>query len=118
MSWVRVAGVLGAVSVAAGALGAHALAERVEPSQLEAWRTATQYALVHSLALLALGLYEAATQRSVHLPASLFGAGILLFSGSIYLLVLTGWRLIGPVTPFGGLALIAGWVSLLTLVRS
>jgi uncharacterized membrane protein YgdD (TMEM256/DUF423 family) len=117
MQWVGIAAVLGAISVAAGALGAHGLAGRVEPQQLEAWRTAALYALGHSLALLGLGLFEAATQRSVALPAGLFAAGIVLFAGSIFALVLTGWRFLGPLTPLGGLALIAGWLALLPLAR-
>ncbi len=53
----------------------------------------------------------------MRLPAGLFAAGIALFSGSLYLIALTGWRALGPVTPLGGLCLIAGWISLLTLAR-
>jgi uncharacterized membrane protein YgdD (TMEM256/DUF423 family) len=79
--------------------------------------TASQYHLLHSVVLLALALFAAWSGKSIRVPASLFCAGILLFSGSIYLLVLTQQRWLGPVTPLGGLCLIAGWLSLLTLSR-
>jgi uncharacterized membrane protein YgdD (TMEM256/DUF423 family) len=118
MTWVVAAALVGALAVVAGAFGAHGLAERVEPRQLEAWRTAAQYALLHAVALLALGLFGAATQRSVRWPAGLWLAGVVLFSGSIFALVLGGPRWLGPVTPLGGLCLIAGWVALLSLARS
>jgi uncharacterized membrane protein YgdD (TMEM256/DUF423 family) len=118
VNWIGAASVLGALAVVAGAFGAHGLGERVEPRQLEAWRTASQYALLHAIALLALGLFGASSGRGVRWPASLWFAGILLFSGSIFALVLGGPRWLGPVTPLGGLCLIAGWIALLSLARS
>jgi len=117
-AWLAAAALLGAVAVVAGAFGAHGLAERVEPRQLEAWRTASQYALLHAIALLALALFGTASGRSVRWPASLWLAGVILFSGSIFALVLGGPRWLGPVTPLGGLCLIAGWLALLSLARS
>ena len=75
-------------------------------------------AILFPVALLALSLYSAASGRSVGLPAALFALGILLFSGSIYGLVLTQLRWLGPVTPLGGLLLIAGWLSLFSLARA
>jgi uncharacterized membrane protein YgdD (TMEM256/DUF423 family) len=118
LSWVAVAGLLGTLSVMAGAFGAHGLRESVTPERLAAWHTASHYALMHSVAILALALYASATGRSVTLPASLFTAGIALFSGSIFGLVLFEARVLGPVTPIGGLLLIAGWASLIWLARS
>jgi uncharacterized membrane protein YgdD (TMEM256/DUF423 family) len=115
--WVGVAAALGSLGVALGAFGAHALRGRLPPELLAAWHTAVQYHLVHSAALLALGLYASATGRSVRLPAGLLTAGIVLFSGSLYLLAGAGQRWAGPVTPLGGLCLIAGWLALLTLRR-
>jgi uncharacterized membrane protein YgdD (TMEM256/DUF423 family) len=115
--WIAIAAALGASAVAAGAFGAHGLKAHATPDQLSAWSTATQYHLLHSVAILSLALYAASSGRSVHLPASLMGAGTLLFSGSIYLLVLTSMRWLGPVTPLGGLLLIAGWVALLALIH-
>jgi uncharacterized membrane protein YgdD (TMEM256/DUF423 family) len=117
VSWIAVAAVLGTLSVLAGAFGAHGLRESVTPERLSAWQTGAHYALVHSGVLLALGLYAASTGRAITLPASLFTAGIVLFSGSIFGLVLWELRALGPVTPLGGLCLIAGWASLLWLAR-
>ena len=64
-----------------------------------------------------LALYGARSERPVRVPAALFTVGIVLFSGSIYALVLTGLSWLGPVTPLGGVCLIAGWLSLLRLAR-
>jgi uncharacterized membrane protein YgdD (TMEM256/DUF423 family) len=116
--WIAVAALLGASGVLLGAFGAHGLRERVAPERLASWQTAVLYHQLHAVALLALALYGRAAERSVTLPASLWTAGILLFSGSIYLLVLGGPRLLGPVTPLGGLALAAGWLALLALARA
>jgi len=115
--WVIVAAVSGGLAVVAGAFGAHGLRTRVSPELVSSWATASQYHLMHSIALLALALYSANSGHSIRWPAALFCAGMLLFSGSIYLLVLTQQRWLGPVTPLGGLLLIAAWGSLVTLAR-
>jgi uncharacterized membrane protein YgdD (TMEM256/DUF423 family) len=118
--WTLVAAISGAIAVAAGAFGAHGLRDRVTPDQLSAWSTACQYHLVHSVVLLALALYGLSEagggDKAIRLPASLFLAGTVFFCGSIYLLVLTPQRWLGPITPVGGLFLIAGWVSLISLI--
>ncbi len=113
-----VAGVLGFLSVGAGAFGAHGLRDSVTPERLAAWQTAAHYGLVHSAVLLALALYASATGRAIALPASLILAGVVLFSGSIFGLVLFEARFLGPVTPIGGVFLLAGWASLLLLARA
>jgi uncharacterized membrane protein YgdD (TMEM256/DUF423 family) len=115
--WIGVAALSGMLAVMAGAFGAHGLKGRLEPEQITSWVTASQYHLMHSVVLLALALFGLAAGKDVRLPASLFLAGIVLFSGSIYLLLLTQQRWLGPVTPLGGLLLMAGWLSLLTLWR-
>ncbi len=109
-----IGGILGALAVALGAFGAHGLKARLDAGRLAIFETAARYQLMHALALLAAGL--AAAQW----PASpwpvwagwLFIAGILLFSGSLYLLVFTDKRAFGAITPLGGLAMIAGWLCL------
>lgn len=117
--WLAVSSLLGTLGVVLGAFGAHALRGRLTPDQLASWSTAVQYHLLHSVVLLALALWASSTSRSIQLPATLFAAGIVLFSGSIYGLLLTEQRWLGPVTPIGGLCFIAGWLSLLWLaVRS
>lgn len=113
--WLSIAAISGTLAVVAGAFGAHALKARLEPAQLEAWATASQYQLLHSVVLLALALFAMQSGRQIQLSAGLFSAGMLLFSGSIYLLVLTEMRWLGPVTPIGGTLLILGWLSLLRL---
>jgi uncharacterized membrane protein YgdD (TMEM256/DUF423 family) len=115
--WIGIAAASGVLAVIAGAFGAHGLQSRLTAEQLGSWSTASQYHLLHSVALLALALYARVGEVSIRWPAGLFLAGIVLFSGSIYLLLLTQMRWLGPVTPIGGLCLIAGWGSLVTLAR-
>lgn len=115
--WITISALAGASAVTLGAFGAHALKARLEPAALVTWNTGVTYHLVHALALLALSLFAHATGRSVAVPGWLFVAGIVLFSGSLYLLAAAGWRWLGPVTPLGGLCFIAGWLSLLFVLR-
>ena len=117
-TWLIVSAVSGCVSVVSGALGAHALKTRLAPESLASWGTAAEYQLLHSVVLLALSLYADASGRSVNGVCALFLAGIVLFSGSIYWLALGGPRALGPVTPLGGLCLIAAWLSLPWLLGS
>lgn len=117
MGWLAVAALLGAAGVALGAFGAHGLEARVPAERLAVWDTAVRYHLAHAVALLAAALYGAATERPVAWPAGLWCAGVVLFSGSLYGLVLGGPRWLGPVTPVGGTLLIAGWLALLALRR-
>jgi len=117
--WIAAAALSGLLAVALGAFGAHGLRGRVAPEQVAAWQTATHYHLLHSVVLLALGLHAAAAARAPGAAPWLFAAGILCFSGSIYALVLGGPRALGPVTPLGGLLLMAGWAGLaLSALRS
>lgn len=111
---IALAGLALALAVAAGAFGAHALRAVVDPRQIEVWQTAVLYHLVHGLALLVLAaLIELRPSlRSLRLAWATIGTGLLLFSGSLYLIVLTGARWLGPITPLGGVAMIAGWLLL------
>jgi uncharacterized membrane protein YgdD (TMEM256/DUF423 family) len=112
--WIAVAGVYGALGVAMGAFGAHALRARVTPERLAVWHTATEYHLIHAVVLLALGVWlrTVPSAPGVQAAALCFAAGILVFSGSLYALVLTDVRVLGAVTPLGGVLLIAGWFVL------
>lgn len=112
MPWIRVAAALGFLGVAFGAFGAHALRGRVEPNLLSAYQTGVLYHLIHAVALLALSLYSRTTSSDIAWPAGLWLTGMLLFSGSLYTMALTGATKLGAVTPFGGLCLLAGWLSL------
>ncbi len=103
------AALFGGLAVAFGAFGAHVLRDTLEPVRLGWWNTAVQYQMWHALALLGLGV-SSLPRRS--LTALLLGSGIILFSGTLYVMALTGMRWLGAVTPIGGLLLIGGWLSL------
>lgn len=115
--WIPVAALSGLFAVGCGAFGAHGLRGRVSTEQLAAWNTAAHYQLVHSAVLLALALFAASSGRALGPAPWLFTAGMALFSGSIYGLVLAQQRWLAPLTPVGGLLLLAGWASLLLLTR-
>ena len=101
------------LGVAGGAFAAHALKGVLTPEQLAAFETGVRYQMYHSLALLFVGWLERqGANRWTSRAGWSFVAGILLFSGSLYLLSLFGMRWAGPITPLGGLSLIAGWVYL------
>lgn len=101
------------VAVAAGAFGAHGLRARVDPGMLAVFETGARYQMYHALGLLAVAWAAAvAPGRLASAAGWLFVAGILVFSGSLYALVLTGVRALGAITPLGGVAFIAGWACL------
>ncbi len=103
----------GFTGVALGAFAAHGLKARLSPEYLAVFQTGTHYQLIHSLALLAVALLILHTpDRLLRASGTLFGFGILLFSGSLYLLTLTGVTALGMLTPFGGLAFLGGWLCL------
>ena len=110
---IRLAGALGLCGVALGAFGAHGLRDRLGPGMLEVYRTGVLYHLLHAVALLAVAL-GAGRLRRARLVAALFTAGVVIFSGSLYALALTQARVLGAITPLGGLAFMAGWAVLLT----
>jgi uncharacterized membrane protein YgdD (TMEM256/DUF423 family) len=113
--WPRAgAALLGFSGVAAGAFGAHGLRELVTLEQLNTWNTAADYQILHAIALLGLATWQQSALSSrlqswLLLACGLMIAGVLLFSGSLYLLVLTNMSAFGPITPLGGLALLMAW---------
>jgi uncharacterized membrane protein YgdD (TMEM256/DUF423 family) len=112
---ILLASFLGFTGVLTGALGAHALEETLESrGMVTVWQTAVLYHLVHALALLALGIWSgyAGDSRSRTAAGWCWITGALLFSGSLYVLALGGPRVLGPVTPLGGLFFMAGWISI------
>jgi uncharacterized membrane protein YgdD (TMEM256/DUF423 family) len=112
------ASLLGALAVIAGAFGAHALKASLPPRQLEVWQTAVQYQFYHVFALLFLSTFTRFKNKLITASYYLFTLGILLFSGSLYLiscrevLGMPGLVALGPVTPIGGLLFIIGWIML------
>lgn len=113
--WLLLAGVNGLMAVAAGAFGAHGVAD---PQVKELLRTGAQYQLVHAVAGLAcFGMMRLAVGPA-GVAGWLFGVGGLLFGGSLYVLALTGVKLLGAVTPIGGLLLMLGWGTMIWAVLS
>jgi uncharacterized membrane protein YgdD (TMEM256/DUF423 family) len=101
-------------AVALGAFGAHALKGHLGPDMTAVWQSAVQYHAWHALALLGAGglMLHWPERRGLALAAWLFAAGIVLFAGSLYAVALTGMRGLGLITPFGGVAFLAGWAAL------
>ena len=111
--WFVMGAITAGVAVILGAFGAHGLKNRVDPALLVVFETAVRYQMYHALALLAVGLAR------MHWPSALvsvagwfFLVGILIFSGSLYLMTATGARWLGAITPIGGVAFIIGWIAL------
>jgi len=105
--------VFGFLGVALGAFGAHGLKTYLDAGQLITFETAVRYQMYHAFALLAVALaYAKWPLKGLLVSAWMFIAGVVLFSGSLYVLSLTGLRGFGIVTPFGGLALLAGWLCM------
>ncbi|MEN5312075.1 DUF423 domain-containing protein [Pseudomonas koreensis] len=111
--FLMLAAFFGFTGVALGALAAHALKSRLTPEYLAIFQTGVTYQLVHTLALFGVALLATQIQgRLVTWAGASFTVGILLFSGSLYLLSTTGISKLGIITPFGGLAFLVGWVCL------
>lgn len=111
--WLLVGSAYGFLGVALGAFGAHALKQRLSADMLAVWRTAVEYQFYHALALLLLGvLARQWPELSLNAAGTCFMFGVLLFSGSLYALALTDVRMLGAITPVGGLLFLVGWLSL------
>lgn len=112
-TWIAIGSLLGMTGVAAGAFGAHALKTRVEPDMLAIFETAARYQMYHAVALVGLGLFASRIDQSMlQVSGFSFVAGTLIFSGTLYALVMTGNRTLGAITPIGGALLIFGWLML------
>jgi uncharacterized membrane protein YgdD (TMEM256/DUF423 family) len=112
-AWFVIAGINGALAVASGAFAAHGLQGKLDAHAMQVFETGARYHMYHALAigLAALAMRGAATQFASY-AAVFFLAGICLFSGSLYMLALTGTRAIAIITPFGGVAFLIGWILL------
>jgi len=110
--WLAIGAVLASLGVAMGAFGAHALKGHLTPDRLEVWKTATHYHLLHAVAVAFLGATIATTLPGSETSLKLLTTGLVIFSGTLYLLCLTGVGWLGAITPIGGLLMIAGWLTL------
>jgi uncharacterized membrane protein YgdD (TMEM256/DUF423 family) len=115
--WAAIGAINAGLAVAAGAFGAHALKTRLSADMLTVFETGSRYHMYHALGLLAVG-WLATNTDGADLPGWLMLAGIVLFSGSLYVLALTGMRELGVVTPFGGLAFLLAWAAFARLALS
>jgi len=112
---IVIACVFGLLAVVIGAFGAHGLKNRLAPDLMAVYQTGVQYHFYHALALLACGIlmHIGIDHPAMRISAYAFMAGIILFSGSLYVLAITGVRWLGAITPLGGVAFIAGWLFLM-----
>lgn len=112
--FLAIASVLGGISVILGAFASHALKDRLSDRALEIWETGTKYQMYHALALILIALLITRLPASTSLVVAgyAFITGILLFSGSLYALSLSGIKWLGAITPLGGVAFIIGWICL------
>ena len=112
--WLLLAAIFGFLSVALGAFGAHSLKNVLNEYGKSIYEKAVLYQMFHSMALLAVGVLQHLFKGISFSPAGLgFLIGILLFSGSLYLLAITGLRWLGAITPIGGIAFLFGWAWLI-----
>jgi uncharacterized membrane protein YgdD (TMEM256/DUF423 family) len=110
--WLLVGAVNGFLAVAAGAFAAHGLEARVAPRALEIFQTGAQYHLTHALAIVGTSLVRGPAAKRAAIAAWLFTLGIVLFSGSLYFLVLANSNALVLATPLGGVSLLGGWAAL------
>jgi uncharacterized membrane protein YgdD (TMEM256/DUF423 family) len=111
-SWLIAAGAINAaLAVAAGAFGAHGLRERLERPMLDVFETGARYHLIHAIGMVLCGVIALGGMTGARTAGWILMAGIVLFSGSLYLLALTKAP-VGPITPIGGVAFLVGWIWL------
>jgi uncharacterized membrane protein YgdD (TMEM256/DUF423 family) len=118
--WIGLGAIFAFLSVGCGAFGAHGLESKLEPRMLAVWETAARYQMYHALGLIGLGLWVGQRLQQTG-PQSIPGAvsvtgwaftiGIVLFSGSLYALALSGIKVLGAITPLGGMAFLIGWIA-------
>lgn len=118
-AFISIGAICAFLSVAFGAFGAHMLKAALSPDLMANFQTGVQYQMMHSLGLIGVGLASPHVAAEGHLRRAGWSMliGIVLFSGSLYVLSLTGIKALGAVTPFGGVAFLFGWVSLVLAVR-
>ena len=115
MNWSAIGAIFLALAVGLGAFGAHALKERLDAYSLGVWEKAVFYHFIHALGVLVVSMLPRTGTFPVNGASSvcwLLSAGVLIFSGSLYMLALTGVRSMGAITPIGGLCFIAAWLLL------
>ncbi|MCL6268378.1 DUF423 domain-containing protein [Sansalvadorimonas sp. 2012CJ34-2] len=111
--YLGVTAIFGFLAVALGAFGAHILAASLSPRMMEVWEKAVNYQMFHTIAIGLIAVFALHSPgKFLKYAARLFTAGTLLFSGSLYFLVVTGFSKLGMITPLGGVAFLSGWIML------
>ncbi|MCB9771880.1 MAG: DUF423 domain-containing protein [Candidatus Omnitrophica bacterium] len=118
MIWAKLASLLLFLGVAFGAFGAHALRDKLSPHALDIFKTAVLYHMLHALGLFAIAWISTQTNDPrISWAGWLLTFGIVFFSGSLYLLAMTDVKILGAITPLGGLAFLAGWLILFLVIK-
>ncbi|MFT4542992.1 MAG: uncharacterized membrane protein YgdD (TMEM256/DUF423 family) [Planctomycetota bacterium] len=117
LNWLSIGAISGFLAVGAGAFGAHSLKDIATPEQLEWWGTAAEYHLMHSLALLAFGLFRSTRESVTQTAGYAYLFGMLVFSGTLYAMALGAPKWFGAITPIGGVALMVGWIAFARAAR-
>ena len=108
--WIKIGSLMLFIAVALGAFGAHALRSKISDYYFDVYKTAVLYHLIHGLGIFVVAwLSTVTTEPKINLAGIFFTAGIILFSGSLYLLSITGLKWLGAITPLGGLSFLTGW---------
>ncbi len=111
--WIAIGSIMAGLSVVVGAFGAHGLRERLSPEMLQVYEIGARYQMYHALAILAVGLVQIKIDHPMLTVAGwCFVLGIVIFSGTLYALSLTGIRILGMITPVGGAIFILGWAAM------
>ena len=112
-TWLLIGSIAGGLGVSGGAFGAHALKSQLSDDMLAVFETGTRYLLIHAVVLLLVGvLAQRSDARSLRVAGGAFSVGMLIFTGTLWLLAISGIRWLGAITPIGGTALIVGWIAL------
>ena len=114
MVWIKIASLLMFLGVALGAFGSHALKDKLTEYYLDVYKTAVTYHFIHALGLFVVAwLSTQFTDPKIHTAGIFLVVGIVLFSGSLYVLSITGIKWLGAITPLGGVSFLTGWVLLI-----
>tara|TARA_Y100000591_G_C21263327_1_gene419285 strand:+ start:100 stop:468 length:369 start_codon:yes stop_codon:yes gene_type:complete len=112
-SYIAIGAILSAIGILFGAFGSHSLKSKINPEQLMVFDVATRYLMYHSIGIFGIGILGySVPENVVKTPVIIMLVGILLFSGSLYLISLKGYTILGMITPIGGTAFIISWVLL------
>ena len=118
MDWLKIAGSMGFSGVVLGAFGSHALRDKLSADMMLSWNAGVRYHLIHAIAIMVLALYAKTSSIDIRWGGRFFLSGTVLFSGSLYVMCLTGYRALGFITPLGGICFLMGWAWMVLKLSS